>query len=98
MNLSRWKTAAALCAALALAGCSALPKLESDTVEYKSASKNRLPDLRVPPDLTKPASDDRYAVPEQKSGALASEYDKDRRTAPDPSKTAVLPSQENAHV
>ncbi|MDB5811683.1 MAG: NlpBDapX family lipoprotein [Betaproteobacteria bacterium] len=99
MNLSRrWKTAILVGAAVALTGCSALPKLESDSIEYKSASKNRLPDLRVPPDLTKPTADDRYSVPETKGGALASEYDKDRRAAPDPTKTAVLPSQENAHV
>src|SRR3954465_8294925 len=98
MNLSRWKTAAALYAALALAACSAIPKLESDTVEYKSASKNRLPDLRVPPDLTKPTADDRYAIPDPKGGTLLSDYDKERRAAPDPAKTSVLPVQTDARV
>ncbi len=102
MTISRrWKTAvAALAAAALLAACSALPKLESDSVEYRSASKNQLPDLRVPPDLTKPGADDRYAVPEGrgKSGALASDYDKERRATPDASKTSVLPSQTNARV
>lgn len=92
----RWKTAIAACAAAALlASCSVLPKLEADTVEYKSASKAKLPDLRVPPDLTRPGSDDRYAVPE---GKLLSEYEKDKRAAPDPSRTAVLPAQPNARV
>ena len=98
---SPWKAAVAACAAAALlAACSVVPKLEGDSVEYKSASKNKLPDLRVPPDLTKPTADDRYAVPDSsaKSGALASDYDKERRAAPDPSKTAVLPSQPNARV
>jgi outer membrane protein assembly factor BamC len=100
MNLlPRWESALVACAAaLLFVGCSALPKMESDTLEYKSASKNRLPDLRVPPDLTKPGADDRYAVPEGKTGALLSDYDKDRRAAPDPSRSAVLPAQSNAHV
>ncbi len=99
MNRSpRFKTAITVCAAVLLAACSAIPKLENDTVEYKSASKSRLPDLRVPPDLTKPTADDRYAVPDPKGGALLSDYDKERRTAPDPAKTAVLPAQTNARV
>ena len=99
MNLlPRCKTALTLVFAVVLAACSALPKLESDSVEYKSASKNRLPDLRVPPDLTKPTTDDRYAVPDTKGGALLSDYDKERKAAPDPAKTAVLPAQTNAHV
>ena len=96
--LPRCKTALALVLTVMLAACSALPKLESDSVEYKSASKNRLPDLRVPPDLTKPTTDDRYAVPDPKGGALLSDYDKERKAAPDPSKTAVLPAQTNARV
>ena len=96
----RWKGALAACvAAVLLAACSALPKIESDSVEYKSASKNRLPDLKVPPDLTKPTADDRYAVPGAgaRGGALASDYDKER-VVPDASRTAVLPAQVNARV
>jgi outer membrane protein assembly factor BamC len=97
----RWRNAVAAGAVAALlAACNMVPKLDSDSVEYKGASKNQLPDLRVPPDLTKPSADNRYAVPEgtAKSGALASDYDKERRAAPDASKTAVLPSQPNARV
>lgn len=94
----RWKTATMVCVTALLGACSALPKLESDSIEYKSASKNRLPDLRVPPDLTKPTADDRYAVPDAKGGALLSDYDKERRAAPDPAKTVVLPAQTNARV
>ena len=101
MMLPRWRTAVVACTAAAvLAACSAIPKMESDSVDYKSASKNKLPDLRVPPDLTRPTADDRYAVPDSnpKSGALLSDYDKERRAAPDPAKTTVLPSQANARV
>ncbi len=43
---------------LALAACSAL---ESDKVDYKSASK--APSLTVPPDLTQLSRDNRYAIP-----------------------------------
>ncbi len=98
-----WKPAIAACAAAALlAGCSMLPKLEGDSVEYKSASKNKLPDLKVPPDLTQPTADDRYSVPDinAKTGsATFTEYDKERKAAaPDPSRSAVLPAQVNAKV
>jgi outer membrane protein assembly factor BamC len=99
MTSPRWRTAVAAGVAVALlAACSMMPKFESDTVEYKSASKNRIPDLRVPPDLTKPTADDRYAVPDAKGGALLSDFDKERRAAPDPSKATILPSQANARV
>ena len=96
----RWTKALAACAAAMLvAACSVLPKLESDTVEYKSASRSRLPDLKVPPDLTKPTADDRYAVPQGNTAgsALASDYDKER-VVPDASRTTVLPAQANARV
>ena len=97
----QWNSVVAACAAAALlAACSMLPKLEGDTVEYKSASKNKLPDLKVPPDLTRPSADDRYAVPEigGKTGTTFNEYEKERKAAPDPSRSAVLPAQVNARV
>ena len=52
-----------LIAALAalLAGCSG-SLLEGKKIDYKSAGK--LPTLEVPPDLTQPTRDDRYAVPD----------------------------------
>ena len=89
---------AALAATLLLVACSALPKVEGDKVEYKSAGK--LPPLEVPPDLTRPTADDRYAVPDinPKGQATYSAYSKERAAAPDPSKATVLPSQENARV
>jgi outer membrane protein assembly factor BamC len=52
----------------ALAGCStATDILEGKKVEYKSAGT--LPPLEVPPDLTTPASDNRYLVPGTEKGA-----------------------------
>ena len=49
--------------ALLLAGCSG-SLIESKKVEYKSASTQQLPRLEVPPDLTAPNRDERYAVPD----------------------------------
>jgi outer membrane protein assembly factor BamC len=86
-------------AALALAGCSGMrTAIEGDKIQYKSAGK--LPPLEVPPDLTRPTADDRYAVPDinPKGEATYSAYSKERAAAPDPSKAGVLPSQENARV
>ena len=55
-----------LLSALTLAGCSG-SLLESKKIDYKSAGK--LPSLEVPPDLTTPARDDRYAVPDNNKGS-----------------------------
>src|ERR1700704_997416 len=46
--------------ALALAGCSSA--FDSSKVDYKAERK--LPPLDVPPDLTTPARDDRYPIPD----------------------------------
>ncbi len=60
-----------------LAGCSG-SILESKKIEYKSAGK--LPPLEIPPDLTQPTRDDRYAVPDvsPKGTATYSAYAGDR--------------------
>jgi len=65
----------AACAALA-AGCSGT--LEGKKIDYKSAGK--LPPLDVPPDLTQPSSDERFAVPDVSPSGTAtySAYTKDR--------------------
>ena len=99
MPLMRLKmVVAAAAATLLLAACSYLPSIESDKIEYKSAGK--LPPLEIPPDLTRPTADDRYAVPDinPKSGAAYSVYSKERGAVPDPAKATVLPSQENARI
>jgi outer membrane protein assembly factor BamC len=98
MRLLRLKMVAAAAATLLLAACSMLPSLQGDKIEYKSAGK--LPPLEIPPDLTRPTADDRYAVPDinPKGGASYSVYSKERGAVPDASKAAVLPAQENARV
>src|SRR5512139_3282136 len=83
-----------LMVALAASGCGVV---ESKKIDYKSAEK--LPTLEVPPDLTAPTGDNRYAIPDtQGSGtATLSTYSTERKTKPAAS-TALLPSQEKARI
>jgi outer membrane protein assembly factor BamC len=87
--------AVAAVAALA-AGCSGGSLVEGKKVDYKSASKAR--PLEVPPDITAPATSDRYALPDAPSRATAtySEYAQDR-----PGRAqlqGVLPQVGGAHI
>lgn len=77
-------------AALALAGCGTT-WFDSEKVEYKSERK--LPPLDVPPDLTTPAREERYQIPESNpAGATTfSAYDAERAGAPRPGTTRILP-------
>jgi outer membrane protein assembly factor BamC len=52
--------------------------IESKKVDYKSAGKGR--PLEVPPDLTRPSTDDRFVVPDinPRGTATYSDYDRDR--------------------
>ncbi len=67
-------------AALAVAGCTTT--FESKKIDYKSAGK--LPPLEIPPDLTSPTRDDRYAVPDisPKGVATYSTYSAERAGQP----------------
>jgi outer membrane protein assembly factor BamC len=88
---------AALCAGL-LAGCqTAQSLLEGQKVDYKSAGT--LPPLEIPPDLTSPVRDNRYAVPESgKGSATLSEYQSGRANAPKPGATTLLPAVEKMRI
>ena len=79
---------------LATSGCG---MIESKKIDYKSAGK--LPTLEVPPDLTTPTGDNRYAVPDtQGSGsATLSTYSQERKTTPAGS-TTLLPTQEKVRI
>jgi outer membrane protein assembly factor BamC len=64
-------------AAAVLSGCSWFSS-DSSSVDYKSAGT--LPPLEVPPDLTSPQRDNRYAIPETaRSSATLSGYEAERR-------------------
>jgi outer membrane protein assembly factor BamC len=84
--------------ALGLAACAF--ELPSKKIDYQSASSAKLPSLEVPPDLTKPGTDDRFAVPDvnAKGSATYSAYSKDRQRAEPATGSAVLPQQADAHV
>jgi outer membrane protein assembly factor BamC len=85
-----------------LSGCSWFSS-DSSSVDYKSAGK--LPPLEVPPDLTSPQRDNRYAIPEPaRSSTTLSGYEAERR---DPARGArpvapgtpvVLPVIENVRI
>lgn len=92
---------ALLPAALLLAACNG-SMLESKKIDYKSASTNKVPTLEIPPDLTSPTRDDRYAVPDTGGGkgtATYSAYSAERSPqarAQQPSD--VLPAVDNARI
>jgi uncharacterized lipoprotein len=90
----RFAAAAALAAAALVAACSTTNELlHGKQVEYKSAQT--LPSLEVPPDLTAPTGDNRYAVPGQ---ATASGYQSERAQRQAASGNAVLPAVPNMHI
>ena len=85
---------------LLLAGCSG-SLLEPKRIEYKTASATNVPSLEVPPDLTSPARDDRYAVPDilGKGTATYSAYSAERSPqARAQQKSEVLPAVDRAHI
>ena len=84
----------ALLLPLAMAGCSWDSLFEGKGVEYKSAGK--LPPLEVPPDLTRPGSDNRYAVPDLPTSSTAtySQYNLERTGQVRSSTAEVLPTSD----
>ena len=98
MRPSRAALAAALAAALG--ACSTTTDLLDGTkIDYKSAGQ--LPTLEIPPDLTTPARDNRYVVPDTgKSSATLSGYQADRAQQAKTGNinTSVLPAIEKMRV
>src|SRR5437879_7915110 len=96
-GMTRYGPAAGAAAlGLALAGCGTL--FDSAKVEYKSEKK--LPPLEVPPDLTAPAREERYQIPEiNPAGATTlSAYNAERAGAPRPGSTGLLPEVDKARL
>ena len=80
MQSRKLASGATVFVAVALAGCSG-SLLESKKIDYKSAAATATrPTLEVPPDLTAPTADDRYAVPDvsPKGTATYSAYSAER--------------------
>jgi len=80
-----------------VAGCS-FDLFESKKVDYKSAGK--LPTLEVPPDLTRPGRDDRYAMPDANPSGTAtfSQYNAERQGVQTSASSAVLPTSDKIRV
>lgn len=80
------------------AGCGSVPLLESKKIDYKSAGK--LPPLEVPPDLTVPGKEDRFAVPDAapQGSATFSAFSKERGAQPQADSSALLPKQDKARI
>ena len=82
-----------------VAGCSMFGEMfEGKKVDYKSAGK--LPTLEVPPDLTRPGRDERYAMPDSNPSGTAtfSQYNAERQGVRSTASSAVLPTAENMRV
>ena len=77
-----------------LAGCSSMQDLvQGERIQYKSEAK-QLPRLEIPPDLTAPSRDDRYAVPDigTHGSATLSTYNAERGGAVRAGSTEILPN------
>jgi outer membrane protein assembly factor BamC len=85
-------------AALGLAACGTI-EIPTKKIDYKSAKK--LPSLEVPPDLLRPSTDDRFAVPDinPKASATYSDYSRERTGQPQQASTGgVLPQPGEARI
>jgi outer membrane protein assembly factor BamC len=96
MNISKSypKKSLVLLLVTLLAGCGG--SVFEKKIDYKSAGQ--LPPLEIPPDLSKPRSDDRYSLPEQNPDGTAtlSEYNHDRQ--PQLGSSAILPAAANVRI
>jgi outer membrane protein assembly factor BamC len=92
-HLSQYCVAALL--PLALVGCSSLGLNRG--IDYKTASSARQTPLEVPPELTTPQVDDRFAIPAARAGtATFSQYNRNQPTQP--VAAGVLPQNARATV
>jgi outer membrane protein assembly factor BamC len=92
-----WTRVVAYFICVVLTACGGF-ELPSKKIDYKSAGK--LQALDVPPDLIRPAADDRFVVPDSARGAATfSEYQRGRDTRTDQAGSgAVLPATDGARV
>ena len=95
------RLAALAAAMLSLAGCASIEDSLEGKVDYKGQAARTLPQsLEVPPDLTAPPRDNRYAIPETgRSSATLSGYQAERKEqARAPGTSTVLPVVENMRI
>lgn len=84
--------ALALAGVMSLSACSSVGNLlDSNRIDYKSASKATTASLEVPPDLTQIRRDNRFGIPEANQGsATASSYNLEKGSKPAVSATTGL--------
>jgi outer membrane protein assembly factor BamC len=86
-------------AALLLAGCGMLGGLFGGKgPEYKGAQARATRPLEVPPELTAPAMDDRYAIPDPRAQTTYSDYSQRTPGASPAAGPAVLPKFETVRI
>jgi len=86
----------ALALSLSIAGCGAI---ETKKIDYKSSGT--APTLEVPPDLTAPATSDRYALPDtgSRGSATLSTYNAEREAKPSTTESReVIPKSDSISV
>jgi outer membrane protein assembly factor BamC len=94
MNLHRLALAAAIAATAA--GCSGFG---SKSTEYKGAAARTVQPLEVPPELTTPTIDDRYAIPDPRAQTTYSAYTQRAQTSPlGATASTVLPKVEGVRL
>lgn len=99
MNPSMRTSLTLVALSVTLAGCSS-SLLETKRIDYKGARKMQQP-LEVPPDLTQPSGDERFAVPDitPRGVATFSAYSSDRAGMPQvASEQGVLVAPVSMHV
>jgi outer membrane protein assembly factor BamC len=87
---------AAVLALMLAAGCSSIGEMFDTKVDYKSAGQ--LAPLEIPPDLTAPARDNRFALPQSPQSATLSGYQQERKEQGRPGASGVLPQVENIRL
>ena len=89
-------------AAMILCGCQSTSDYFDRKTDYRSQGPaKRLPPLEVPPDLTAPTQDGRYAIPDQQtstSTATFSDYQSGRAPKPAAGKAPILPTFDSMQV
>jgi outer membrane protein assembly factor BamC len=88
--------AVAVAAAVLLGGAGCSSSMFDSQIDYKTTSQ--LPALEVPPDLTAPPRDGRFALPETRPSATLSGYEQEKKEQGRPGATTVLPQVENLRI
>lgn len=99
MSMNPLRLSAALLGMALLSACTGNILPEPKKIDYKSVGK--LPSLEVPPDLTQPSRDDRYAVPDitPRGSATYSEYAGERKNGTTAAAaTPVVPDAEKMRI